>query len=291
MASPAMSNVTAGSPGGADASAEQEALVKDSPSDFLTARAPERRSARLSSALLDYKRPEGLNLVPLGTTWAVDLFVRPHNGVRRELIDLYNIVDSLQRQVQELRSQDLKLFFVWWKVFAAYLEVTFELTETVLVPWALNGATAPDGLSDSIRTAGRENLDMMLQAFKVIQEQLPRRPPDESLAKIIKGLVHIHPLFDFIEAVESVLPEVADGNHDEKQGRRMEKKVAQHYVKHGDKDMKSVHLQILARGMTEEVQSAWKRRIPAMLRILYGSQKNAFRITHSRCADKLAKVE
>lgn len=286
-----MSNVTTGSPGGAGATAENEALVKSTQSDFLTARAPERKSARLSSALLDYKRPDGLNLVPLGTTWAVDLFVRPHNGVRRELIDLYNIVDSLQRQVQDLRSQDLKLFFVWWKVFADYLEVTFELTETVLVPWALNGSAAPEGLSDSTRAAGRESLGLMLQAFKVILEQLPRRPPDESLAKIIKGLVHIHPLFDYIEAVESVLPEVADSNHDEKQGRRMEKKVAQYYVKHGSQDLKSVQLQILARGMTEEVHSAWKRRIPAMPRILYASQKNAFRITHSRCVDKLAKVE
>lgn len=291
MASPAMSNVTAGSPGVVGPTAEEKELVKGSPSDFLTARMPERRSARLSSALLDYKRPDGLNLVPLGTTWAVDLFVRPHNGVRRELIDLYNIVDSLQRRVQDLRSQDLKLFFVWWKVFAAFLKVTFDLMDTVLVPWALDGSAAPDGLSDSVRTAGRESLDSMLQAFKVIHDQLPRRPPDESLAKIIKGLVHVHPLFDFIEAVETVMPEVADGKHDEKQGRRMEKMAAQHYAKHGDKDLKSVHLQILARGMTQEMQSAWKRRIPAIIRILYGSQKNAFRITHLRCVDKLAQVE
>lgn len=288
-----MSNVTAGSPGGVGvgATGETETLLKATPSDFLTGRAPDRKSARLSSALLDYKRPDGLNLVPLGTTWAVDLFVRPHNGVRRELIDLYNIIDSLQRRVQDLRSQDLKLFFVWWKMFEAYLKVTFDLAEKMLIPWALNGSAAPESLNDSVRTAGSKHLGLMLEAFQAIREQLPRRPPDESLAKIIKALVHIHPLFDFIEAVESAMPEIADGNHTEKQGRMMEKKVAKYLVKNGDKDLKSLHLQILARGMTDEIQSAWKRRIPPHLRILYGSQKNAYRITHTRCVDKLATVE
>jgi hypothetical protein len=289
--SPAVSDVTGNSPDTAGLSEEQRMRAKAAHSDFLTAHAPERKSARLSSALLDYKRPDGLNLVPLGTTWAVDLFVRPHNGVRRELIDLYNMVDSFQRRVQEIRSQDLKLFFVWWDVFTSYLEAVFDLIDKLLIPWALGNSAAPEGLEDAVRAAGREHLNTLLKAFDVVLDQMPRRSPDESLAKIIKALTSIHPIFEFIEVVESKMPDVADSNHSAKQGRQMEKQVASFLVKHGDEDSRRLHLLIMARGMTEEVASAWKKRVPALLRLLSSSQNTNFRTHHLRCVDKLALVD
>lgn len=286
-----MSDVTVASPN-AEGNSEKKRLQKIAAnSDFLTARQPARKSARLSSALLDYKRPDGLNLVPLGTTWAVDLFVRPHNGVRRELIDLYNIVDSLQRRVQHMRSQDLKLFFRWWKQFACYLETAINLGDKVLIPWALNGSTAPQALDDAVRSAGKEHLNLLLQSFSVIQDQLARRPPDESLAKIIKALTHVHAIFEFMEAIESTMPEIADANRDEKQGRRMEKRVAVYLSKNGESEKRKLHLLIMARGMTEEVQSAWRRRLPPKLRIIAASQKNHFRVSHLNVVDKLALVD
>jgi hypothetical protein len=290
MASPAGSNVTA-SPDAASMTDEQQRRAKAGNSDFLTARAPERKSARLSSALLDYKRPDGLNLVPLGTTWSVDIFVRPHNGVRRELIDLYNMIDSMQRRIQDLRSQDLKLFFLWWDAFTSYLSAVFNATDKLLLPWALGSATPPPCLAEPVRSAGREHIKSMLAAFDVILEQLPRRPPDESLAKIIKALTHIHPIFEYIEAVETTMPEVADASLQPKQGRAMERRVARFLAKQGDDDYRRFHLQMLARGMNEEVSSAWIRRMPPLLRLTMSAQTNKFRMEHLRCVDKLALVD
>lgn len=286
----AMSDVTA-SPGNSPKNETDEVSVKAANSDFLTARAPERRSARLSSALLDYKRPDGLNLVPLGTTWSVDIFVRPHNGIRRELIDLYNMIDSMQRRVQELRSADIKRFFRWWEVFASYLRTVFDLSNQVLVPWGLKGTERPNALAESVGTACGEHIEGMFGLFHTILEQMPRRPPDESLAKIIKALTHIHPIFEYLEAVENTMPEIAEANMTAKEAARMEKKVAIYVHKNGDADFRHFHLNILGRGMTEEIASAWRRRVPPILRIMTSGSKAKFANSHIGIVDKLALVD
>lgn len=286
----AISDVTE-SPGNSSLTEEQQVKLKATGSDFLTARAPERKSARLSSALLDYKRPDGLNLVPLGTTWSVDIFVRPHNGIRRELIDLYNMLDSMQRRVQELRSGDLKRFFQWWDVFASYLETVFDLSDKMLVTWAINGGERPEALSSSVASACREHISSMLGLFDVILEQMSRRPPDESLAKIIKALTHIHPIFEYIEAVENTMPEVAEQNMTAKQAVGMEKKIANYLHKNGDPDYKQFHLSMLGRGMTDEIASAWRRRVPPLLRLMTAFTKGKFEAYHIGVVDKLALVD
>lgn len=91
----------------------------DVKSDFLAKTMPARKSARLTSAILNYSRPDGLNLVPLGTSWAVDIFARLNNGARRSFIDLYNMIDAMQHRVSDLRTSELKLFLHWWHLFAS----------------------------------------------------------------------------------------------------------------------------------------------------------------------------
>lgn len=270
---------------------DDQLRVKASNSDFLGHAQRERKSARLSSAILDYKRPDGLNLVTLGSSWSVDIVLRPHNGVRRELIDLYNMVDSMQRRVQDLRSQDIKMFFGWWDAFVSLLETVFDVSNKVLIPWAVGSGSPPSVLNEAARNANKENVNAMLKEFDIILEQLSRRPPDESLAKIIKGLKHIHQLFLYMEAVESLIPEIIEAARSEKEVRRMEKKVATYLHKNGDPDYRQFHLLMVGRGMTTEVASTWKRVVPPVIRILAGAQKNSFASTHLRSVDKLALLE
>lgn len=270
---------------------DDQLRVKASNSDFLGQHARERKSARLSSALLDYKRPEGLNLVPLGTSWAVDIFVRPHNGIRRELIDLYNIVDSMQRRIQDLRSQDLRIFFQWFDAFSSLLETVFEVSDQLLIPWAVGDGTPPTGLGEAARSANKAHIEAMLKEFDIVVAQMGRRPPDESLAKIIKSLKHIHLCFDYLESVENLMPEVAEASRSEKEGRRMEKKVAAYLHKNGDPDYRRFHLLQVGRGMTNEVASAWKRVLPGVIRITSSAQRNAFQAKHLRCVDELALLD
>jgi hypothetical protein len=260
-------------------------------SDFLTAHAPERKSARLSSAILDYKRPEGLNLVPLGTSWSVDLFARPHNGIRRELIDLYNMVDSLQRRIAEVRSGDLRTFFLWWDVFESYFDAALKANSQLLIPWACGNGTIPAAVNGVVQAAVNTHMIEMRKGFRTVVDQIARRPPDESLAKIIKGLTHIHPIFEYVEAIENNLPEIAEANHSMKDGLQMEKRVVAFFFKTGDPELRRYHVAVLARGMTEEVESAWTKRIPSLVRFNSWMFKTRFNAEHIGVVSQLANLE
>lgn len=268
-----------------------ELVARAMNSDFLSASPPERRSARLSSALLNYKRPDGLNMIPLGTSWSLDVFARPNNGIRRELIDLYNMVDSMQRRILEVRSRDLEHFFCWWEHFTSFLTTAMKGMVEILIPWACGDQAVPSSVGPDAAKRANDSVNQMIVKFNTIEDQLSRRPPDESMAKIIKGLAHVHEIFEFIEAIESDLPEIAESRQTQKDAAKIEKRMATFLYKEGDKELRKFHLLQLSRGMTDEVASAWGKRIPPLVRIGSGTSKGKFKSQHLGVVGKLALVD
>lgn len=264
----------------------EEALFM--PSDFLTANAAPRKSARLSSALLNYRRPDGLNLVPLGSSWALDVFARLHNGIRRELIDMYNMIDAMQKHIQDLRTGDLKLFFSWWDLFSSFMEVACDAHNKILLPWILKRGELPETLNEGVRSKLNETVDAMLGNFDTVYSQLSRRPPDETMAKIIKALVDMHPIVEYFENFENNIPTVLEEYYKPKDAKSIEKKLAAFLHKTGDTDFRRLHLSIVARGMTEEVLSAWQKLLPPFVRFSYRSYASKFADTHITTVQKLA---
>lgn len=257
-------------------------------SDFLTASVAPRKSARLSSALINYRRPDGLNLVPLGSSWALDVFARLHNGIRRELIDMYNMIDSMQRRIQELRTSDLKLFFDWWDLFSSYVEVSFDAYDKLLIPWIVKKDSLPDSLNENVRANMTQTVRSLLKNFDNYYSQMPRRPPDETMAKIIKGLVHMHPIVEYLEKFENEIPVTIESSYRPKDVRMMERKIAIFLHKTGDLGFKHMHLAVVARGMTDEVLSTWHKILPIWVRISYRSNSKLYSNTHLSVVRKLA---
>lgn len=257
-------------------------------SDFLTGNTAPRKSARLSSALLNYRRPDGLNLVPLGSSWALDVFARLHNGIRRELIDLYNMIDSMQKRIQDLRTADLNMFFSWWDMFSSYMEVACDAHEKVLIPWVTKRGRLPDALDETARLQLTGKVREMLAKFDTVYSQLNRRPPDETMAKIIKALVDMHPIVECLENFENYIPTAIEENYKHKDARTIEKKLASFLNKTGDSDFRRMHLCVVSRGMTEDVLSAWQRLLPPLIRLSYRSHTNKFTETHLSIVRKLA---
>lgn len=270
-----------------DPTQSEEAILVNS--DFGSTRPSFRKSARLSSALLNYSRPDGINLIPLGSSWALDIFARLNNGARRELIDLYNMIDSMQKRVQDLRTADLNHFFVWWHLFSSYLEVVFDCYEHVLLPWLSNKHPSTcASLTPTHCTQVKEKLAEMLQNFHTVYTQMTRRPPDETMAKIIKSLVGMHPIVEYFESIENNAPDTVEQNTDQKDVRRMERKLAKYIHSHGDNGFKKMHLLIMTRAMTDQVLSAWQKAIPSLIRISYRTANNKFTSTHLVAVRKLA---
>lgn len=278
------------SEGRSKAEKQMQRMAEMGMSDFLTAVQPERKSARLSSALLDYKRPEGLNLVPIGSSWSLDLFARHHNGSRRELIDMYNMIDSMQKRIQEVRNHDLEAFLNWWDVFASYLLVSQEGEEKILIAWLekLPNIEIPEELQKEERQKISTTIKELCESFDQIDNLLKRRAPDESMAKIIKSLVRVEPIVTYFERVESLLPAVVEKSGDAKEGKRLERQMAKYLYKNGHPSERKLHLCILGRGMTSDVLSAYRKLLPMHVRLLSHSYQAQFDKTHVSVVDRLA---
>lgn len=218
----------------------------------------------------------------------LDIFARLHNGVRRELIDLYNMVDAMQRRIQNLRSSDLNMFFTWWDLFSSYVEVCFEAHDQVLIPWVRKKGGMPDMLDDGAVSGMKDTLNTMLRDFDTTYSQLPRRPPDETMAKIIKGLVYMHSLVEYLQTFENEVPLAIENKCRQKDAVVMEKKLARFLQRRGDLNYRQMHLSIVARGMTDEAASAWRRRLPFWIKISFRSTGKLFSNTHLAVVRKLA---
>lgn len=54
--------------------------------------------------------------------WAVDLFSWPHNAMRQEIIELYQMLSSMNRMYLDLERDDIDALFDWLDVFFLFLE-------------------------------------------------------------------------------------------------------------------------------------------------------------------------
>lgn len=71
------------------------------------------------------------------TKWFVDAFTLPHNAVRRECIDLYDVLSGMARchGSADITRDDLNDFEDWWRVASKFFKCYFEMERTILFPW------------------------------------------------------------------------------------------------------------------------------------------------------------
>lgn len=76
-----------------------------------------------------------LCLAPVGENWALDVFSLLHNGIRREMMDLYFILGEMRKMYLGLREDDISMFFDWFELFGSFLLDYFAVEEDVIYPW------------------------------------------------------------------------------------------------------------------------------------------------------------
>lgn len=258
-------------------------------SDFIS-KEPPHKSLRLTCAVLNYVRPDGLNLVPLGSSVSVDLFARLNNGMRRGLIDLYNIIEAMRRGVQDLRTSKLKLFFRWWDIFASFLSVSFDAYQQVLLPWVSRKEPLPETVAVSATDAVGKSIDSVLNTFKTIHSHMMRRAPDETIARIIKALNGIHPLVKYFFEIENNLPDLVERQYSRKETENIEKGLITFVHKQGSPLHRRMHVLVLARGMTIEEHAAWKHTLPFFVRVSMRAHSSKFKTNFVSVFQKLASM-
>lgn len=85
--------------------------------------------------------------------WFVDPFTLPHNAVRKECMDLYDVIIAIANLCGpvDVTMDDMADFFDFWNVARAFFVCYFEAERKVLFPWV----DAVENIGEDVRTALR----------------------------------------------------------------------------------------------------------------------------------------
>eukprot|EP00183_Erythrolobus_madagascarensis_P003031 CAMPEP_0185851632 /NCGR_PEP_ID=MMETSP1354-20130828/10711_1 /TAXON_ID=708628 /ORGANISM="Erythrolobus madagascarensis, Strain CCMP3276" /LENGTH=774 /DNA_ID=CAMNT_0028552661 /DNA_START=333 /DNA_END=2657 /DNA_ORIENTATION=+ len=116
---------------------------------------------------IDWKSAlESLKFASFGESWAVDVFSLPHNAIRRDLIDLYDMLESMYMRKRVLDVPlEIAMVFEWLRTFRSFLLRYFECEEQVLFPWIESRCIVMADMSRAVRLGTKSLLTGMLNAL------------------------------------------------------------------------------------------------------------------------------
>lgn len=144
-------------------------------------------------------------------TWPSDVFVLLHNAIRREIMDVYNILASIQRRWTSLQMVDIWDFSEYWEIFEVFVAQYFEIEDQIIFPFMLNVAADSPDLSryHKVVKYNKDRLEAILLEIGLTLEKFNTTPAGEVMPTLYKQLVDCLPkLLDYMTEQEQVLPPV-----------------------------------------------------------------------------------
>ena len=147
------------------------------------------------------------------TRWHIDAFSLPHNAIRRECMDMYDIIMALARShgAGDLTFDDISDFHDWWAVTYDFLRCYFEVERKVLFPW-IDGAGAKDAeiqLALRKMRGMKDTLQEQLLRLNEVWSKRSERRSGEMFAHIYKAVDEFAPkLMNYFADQEILLPAI-----------------------------------------------------------------------------------
>lgn len=143
------------------------------------------------------------------SNWHVNFLTMPHNALRREMSDLYELLLAMVDFGPGLRKADFRDLRTWWHVFSRFLRDWLDIERRVLFPW-VNATGAHDWeLQSTLRElrATKEFLDMKLEELSIYLDGFESLPPTEMFSLLYKSVDALAPrLMGYFGTQERVFP-------------------------------------------------------------------------------------
>eukprot|EP00183_Erythrolobus_madagascarensis_P001577 CAMPEP_0185851674 /NCGR_PEP_ID=MMETSP1354-20130828/10969_1 /TAXON_ID=708628 /ORGANISM="Erythrolobus madagascarensis, Strain CCMP3276" /LENGTH=881 /DNA_ID=CAMNT_0028552709 /DNA_START=27 /DNA_END=2672 /DNA_ORIENTATION=+ len=146
--------------------------------------------------------------VPYGEKWSMDIFALPHNAIKRELVDLYKILGSLQKRMMDLRHTEIDDFYNWWEVFEAFVLDFFEMEEGIIFPWIESRIPlGKSNFSQTQRSIVKGRLSRLMHEIDDCEYKFTNLPAGEVLPRLLECLDRFTPkLLEYFGEQERRLP-------------------------------------------------------------------------------------
>lgn len=212
-------------------------------------------------------------------SWAADVFALPHNAIRAECIDLYNILESIHARGRQVCVVELEEFFVWWSSFEVFVIEYFDFEADILFPWVFSLAPVSGnrienetGLLFRSKAKSKMNVDSLMRNSLLARKDVLldsirqlngtfelRRHVDtadifETILEEVNNLVP--KLLEYFHAQERHLPQLANQTYSSSAKDVIAKKYVQ-YIRRGEAPQ--MNLVLLTRWMDSEHRDKWVR--------------------------------
>ncbi len=217
------------------------------------------------------ERPPTLFLVEYGRSWELDVFVFPHNGLRAELIDLYDILEGIAHLGLNLQLLHIHRLSMWWQIFERFLGDYFLYEDKVLLPWVYaEGERVPAVHNFRVAMAGRRNRvnELALEVSNVFS-LFNCRPGGEILPMLFRSIREFLPrLLNYLSKEEKYLPRVLAGLHDQDEKPVMERNMMTFFQNTDDPGL-SIYLLTRWIPSSDEVRRIKRRYLKRRTRFWY----------------------
>lgn len=180
--------------------------------------------------------------------FASDLWVLPHNAMRRELFDLYEIMSVVRSRFLSLTWGDVYKLRRWWR-FLSYFWRQYLVIEDELLNPMVDAVLDVDGRCDQIRTNraplndDREWISLKFEEVNAYMEEFERLPRSKVLGLICQTTDALgFRMLGYFNGQERILPPLIANYHDESIKLTIEQKMLEIYRNTNHTDESIVHL-------------------------------------------------
>lgn len=271
---------------------------------------PTMSSATAATSTIESVRRPIMYFAKFGSpsTWALDVFSLPHNAIRSECVDLYNILESIHARSHRVCVVELEEFFTWWSAFEAFIIEYFDFEADVLYPWVFPLSSPSPLMGDGMAglpdaAAHKANVDAVLRNSLLSKKdglldsirqlngtfELRRHVDTTDVFQTIVEEVNafVPKLLEYLHTQERHLPPIAAQMYSPSSREVLAKKYVQ-YIKRGESPQ--MNLILLSKWMDSDTKDKWvKNNVKGYWRLLYRRlEKRCFKM-HGMIAAKFKK--
>lgn len=178
-------------------------------------------------------------LADFGVEWCRDITSLLTNSMRREVVDLYTILQSLHERKESLREGDVKSFFVWFETFVLYIQFAMEVVEENIIPWAERMEELPENEfleSNGGRMKVGKDIVSILQRILKHRKDFEAMKVASAYLKIKKVLLKWAPLLHgYLDALDLEIPPLIESHCSQEECQNMMGWIARRALDSNDK--------------------------------------------------------
>lgn len=234
--------------------------------------------------------------------WSLDPFTLPHNAIRAECVDLYNILESIHARSHSVNSFELEEFHIWWTTFDAFIIEYFDFEADVLFPWVFPAKSSSDNAPPNLppqkitneihlRNSLMSKKELLLDAIRQLNGTFELRHNVDT-ADVFHTILDevsdfVPKLLEYFHVQERHLPPIVERYYTAAAKDPIVKEYVQ-YIKKGDSPQ--TNLVLLSRWMDSDVKDKWLRSyVRGLTRLLHKRWERRCNKSHGHIAYKFHK--